>query len=173
VADFRGTETILLVEDKPQIRHIIQTGLRARGYTVLVATGAAEALALYKMDPVSIQLLLTDVVMPRDALSGSDLSKELTARRPTLKTLYISAHPDWMLEDEGILTLGVPFIQSRSTKRIWRGRCGRFWTRGRLIPTKARQIEARTARPVGRPPTLALGDLLGATLSDVVLDRRF
>jgi two-component system cell cycle sensor histidine kinase/response regulator CckA len=47
--------------------------------------------------------------MPRG--SGSELSKQLTALRPTLKTLYISAHPEWKLHEENVLELGVPFIQ--------------------------------------------------------------
>jgi two-component system cell cycle sensor histidine kinase/response regulator CckA len=109
VADFRGRETILLVEDKFKIRYLISTALRARGYNVLEATGAAEALALYELDPVSIQLLLTDVIMPRG--SGSELSKQLTTLRPTLKTLYVSGHPDWKLREEGVLEPGVAFIQ--------------------------------------------------------------
>lgn len=114
VPDFRGSETILVVEDKAPIRHLISTTLRARGYNVLMATGAAEALALYKLDPVSIQLLLTDVIMPR-GVSGSELSGELTALRPTLKTLYFSSHFDSTLQEKGFLTQGVPFIQKPFT----------------------------------------------------------
>jgi CheY-like chemotaxis protein len=111
--DYRGTETILLVEDKFGIRHLMSTALRARGYTVLEATGSAEALTVYQLDPVSIQLLLTDVIMPR--VSGPQLSNELTALRPTLKTLYVSGRLEEELHDIGLLQQGAAFIQKPFT----------------------------------------------------------
>ena len=71
----RGTETILLVEDEDAIRLVAATILRRLGYTVLVASGGADALAVFARTSTPTDLLLTDVVMPK--MSGVELAERL------------------------------------------------------------------------------------------------
>ena len=101
-------KTILVADDEAIIGSFVKQVLERAGYNVLLANDAAGAMALYEKHQAEVALLLTDVIMPRG--SGSELSKQLTALRPTLKTLYISSHPEWKLHEENVLELGVPFI---------------------------------------------------------------
>jgi two-component system, cell cycle sensor histidine kinase and response regulator CckA len=88
VAATGGSETILLVEDQPEVRQFAATVLRGLGYAVLQASGGEEALAAYTAHP--IDLLLTDVVMPK--MSGTDLAARIRARNPALKVLFMSGY---------------------------------------------------------------------------------
>lgn len=68
-----GTETIVVVEDDPEIRKFIQIVMHKTGYTVPVASHAEEALTLSERHPGTIHLLLTDLIRP--GMSGCDLPK--------------------------------------------------------------------------------------------------
>jgi len=87
--DRRGTETILLVEDEPAAREMIAEVLGERGYTVLTAADGVEALER-AADAERIDLLLTDVVLPR--ASGPEAARALQANRPDLKVLFMSGY---------------------------------------------------------------------------------
>jgi two-component system cell cycle sensor histidine kinase/response regulator CckA len=87
-APARGTETILLVEDEDAIRVVAATILRRLGYTVLVASGGADALDVFARTTTPIDLLLTDVVMPK--MNGVELAERLVNIRPGLKVLCMS-----------------------------------------------------------------------------------
>jgi PAS domain S-box-containing protein len=95
-----GTETVLLVEDEPGVRQLGRDGLRARGYTVLEAGTGEEALALAERHAGRIDLLLTDVVMPR--LSGARLAERLAPQRPEMKVLFVSGYTDTALLRHGV-----------------------------------------------------------------------
>lgn len=86
-----GNERILLVEDEPVIRRVVGELLQKQGYQVLVARDGVQGLEVAAEHP-SIDLLLTDVVMPR--MGGSDLATELCRLRPELRVLYMSGHQD-------------------------------------------------------------------------------
>ncbi len=88
----RGSETILLVEDDEMVREPIRTILAGEGYRVLVATSGAHALAIALRHGEPIDLLITDVVMPR--LSGLEVARALIGARPGLRVLYVSGHPE-------------------------------------------------------------------------------
>ena len=88
----RGDATILLVEDDDQVRELTCALLEARGYTTIVARDGIEALALAARQQGPIDLLVTDVVMPR--LGGRALAERLAARLPGLPVLYISGYTD-------------------------------------------------------------------------------
>jgi signal transduction histidine kinase len=85
-----GGETILLVEDEAAIRKLIETVLRQRGYQIISACDGAEALDLARGPETVIDLVITDVVMPR--LSGIELAKQLRATHPGLKMIFMSGY---------------------------------------------------------------------------------
>src|SRR6202167_4346485 len=104
-----GTETILFVEDEQSVRELVSEYLSARGYQVLDAADGQQALDIAAAHAGKIQLLITDVVMPR--LSGRDLAARLTAARTDLKVLYISGYTDDSVFRHGVLQGGMDFMQ--------------------------------------------------------------
>lgn len=88
--DAPGTETILLVEDSEVVRSLVRELLEQRGYTVLEARDAREAIAIAGKRPGLIDLLLTDLMMPR--MGGHELAQRLRGRRKDLKVIYMSGY---------------------------------------------------------------------------------
>jgi two-component system cell cycle sensor histidine kinase/response regulator CckA len=84
-------ELILLVEDDPSVRNVIQTVLEDHGYLLISAAGSAAALEVWRDHGEHIDLLLTDLVMP-DSLTGLELASQLQAQKPGLKTILCSGH---------------------------------------------------------------------------------
>lgn len=111
--DDRGNETILLVEDDEQVRTLACTILRRQGYTVLDAHSGGDALLMSEQHPGTIDLLLTDVVMPR--LSGRELAARLLVTRPGLLTLYMSGYTDDEVVRHGVREAEVAFLQKPFT----------------------------------------------------------
>lgn len=85
-----GTETILLADDDEQVRDLLREILVRHGYTVVAASDGDEAVELAKAQSAPIDLLVTDVIMPR--LSGPDAYAALAHDRPDLKVLFISGN---------------------------------------------------------------------------------
>ena len=104
-----GCETILLVEDEPMVRELARDILELHGYHVLDCGGPHEAIAVTASHAGSIQLLLTDVIMP--GMNGRDLSRRLAALRPGLRTLFMSGYTDGLLCDQGASGPDSAFIQ--------------------------------------------------------------
>jgi signal transduction histidine kinase len=113
VADQAGSETILLVEDQPQVRELAQIALASKGYTVIVAATPEEAERACEERGREIHLLLTDVIMP--GVSGRELAKRLTARQPNLRVLYMSGYTFNVIAQGGMLEDGVAFLQKPFT----------------------------------------------------------
>jgi two-component system cell cycle sensor histidine kinase/response regulator CckA len=88
----RGSETILLVEDEPDVRTLASEVLTEHGYTVLQGRHGNEALEVSARHPGPIHLLLTDVVMPQ--LGGRELAARLRAVRPDTRVLFTSGYID-------------------------------------------------------------------------------
>jgi CheY-like chemotaxis protein len=84
-----GTESILLVEDDSAVRKTVELILRSLGYTVTVASGGEEALRLLS-EPTPIDLLITDIVMPR--MKGGELADRVAASFPELRVLFMSGY---------------------------------------------------------------------------------
>ncbi len=105
----KGTELILLVEDEPAVRKLAVTVLRTKGFQVIEAESAADAIAAYEKCSVPPALLVTDVVMP--GMSGMELARELTSRQPRLKVLYLSGYTSDAVLRHGIEQEQVEFLQ--------------------------------------------------------------
>jgi len=86
----RGNESVLVVEDNAAIRRIIKRVLTARGYTVYAADSGAAALRLVRELRPKLDMLLTDVVMPR--MSGQQLAESLNDAYPDIKVLFMSGY---------------------------------------------------------------------------------
>jgi two-component system cell cycle sensor histidine kinase/response regulator CckA len=87
-----GSGTVLLVEDEAGVRRLIANILEQHGYRVMAAAGGEEALRMVKESPFPIDLLISDVVMPK--MRGPELAAQLRSHQPELKVLFISGYPD-------------------------------------------------------------------------------
>ena len=103
-----GHETILLVEDEPSVRKAIDRILSMAGYRVLTAANGGEALLVCETHQGVIDLMLTDVIMPK--MSGGELAERLKKLYPNLKVLFASGYTDNAIADRGILTPGTRFL---------------------------------------------------------------
>jgi CheY-like chemotaxis protein len=108
-----GGRTVLVAEDEPTVRELVRAVLERAGYTVLVAANGLEALAVAERHPGRIDLLLTDVVMPR--LGGRELAERLTGLRPDTKVVLVSGYTDDAGVHEGVSEGGAAFVQKPFT----------------------------------------------------------
>jgi two-component system cell cycle sensor histidine kinase/response regulator CckA len=111
-ASYRGSETILLVEDDETVRRFVARVLTANGYAALVAATPREAVALCEQNADSIRLLLTDVVMPE--MLGYELSRRLEKSMPDMKVVYMSGYTEQSIIQRAALR-GASFIQKPMT----------------------------------------------------------
>jgi two-component system cell cycle sensor histidine kinase/response regulator CckA len=109
-----GSETILIVEDELALRELTCLLLQEAGYTVLESSGVEDAIATAKDSHRKIDLLLTDIVMPR--MDGRELANQLVGLRPNLKILYMSGYTDDVIVNRGALTQGTMLVQKPFTK---------------------------------------------------------
>jgi len=105
----RGTETVLLVEDAAAVRAVARQVLQRQGYNVLEASDGEDALHLAARYQGTIDLVLTDVVMPR--AGGRELAERLLTVRRDTRVLYMSGYTDDSVVRHGILEGGVAYLQ--------------------------------------------------------------
>ena len=104
-----GAETILLVEDEPVLRDLIQKTLVQLGYHVLEAPTGVAALGVWKAHREKIHLLLTDMVMP-GGLNGKELAQRLLQENSKLKVIYMSGYSLELTDRKFDLQAGVNFL---------------------------------------------------------------
>jgi two-component system cell cycle sensor histidine kinase/response regulator CckA len=105
----QGEETILVVEDDDAVRRMTREFLKIKGYVVVEARSAAEAIQFMERHKEPIDLVLTDVVMP--GMKGRELVERLAKLRSGIKVLYMSAYTEDAAINFGILSPGTAFIE--------------------------------------------------------------
>ncbi len=112
----RGSGTILIVEDDASLREVTCEFLKSSGYTVLETGSPDEALCTVEHHEGPIDLLLTDMIMPK--MNGRELAARLSAARPGMKILYVSGYADGIVRDDAQRALepGLAFLQKPYTR---------------------------------------------------------
>jgi PAS domain S-box-containing protein len=104
-----GRETVLLVEDDGAVRDVAARVLGQKGYSVLPAPDGPAALKLARSHAGTIDLLLTDLIMP--GMTGRELAAALEAERPGLRVLFMSGYTDDTVVRYGVLEAGLAYLQ--------------------------------------------------------------
>jgi two-component system, cell cycle sensor histidine kinase and response regulator CckA len=108
IAAARGAETILLVEDDEMVRTLVRETMEGNGYHILEASDPLEAQAIAGNYRGAIQLLITDVIMPK--ASGPELAKQLLQSHPGLKVLFMSGHTERAISKRGVRRKETAFL---------------------------------------------------------------
>ena len=104
-----GSETILLAEDEPDLRQLARIFLEGYGYKVLEAPSAERAIQTADIFAGTIDLLLTDVIMP--GMSGAQLAENILSKRPQTRIVYMTGYTDDMVVQHKVLEPGVKLLQ--------------------------------------------------------------
>ncbi len=110
-----GSETVLIVEDDDSVRKLARNSLKKNGYRVLEAENGENALRVSEAHDGSIDLILTDVVMPK--MSGKELAGLVGKIHPGVKVIFMSGYTNDAIVNHGILTRGVEFIEKPFTPK--------------------------------------------------------
>ncbi len=105
-----GHETILVVEDEPELRALVCEILQGHGYGIFEAPSAPDAIPVWEAHREKIDLLLTDMVMPGN-ITGRELAEKLKAQNPRLKVIYTSGYSVETLGGDFSFKRGVNFLQ--------------------------------------------------------------
>jgi CheY-like chemotaxis protein len=116
-----GSETIILIEDEDDLRAITERMLQRNGYQVLVAPDGPRALEIEAHHPSPIDLVVTDVVMPR--MTGKEVAERMRQRRPGIKLLFTSGYAHAVLDargriDPNLALLEKPFTESALLTKV-------------------------------------------------------
>ena len=111
-----GSETILVVEDSATVRGVAVGLLRGLGYTVLEAEDGHAALAILRQ-PVAIDLLFTDLIMP-NGINGQELLRRARELRPDLRAMFTSGYSEQFLQDRNSADAGVPLLNKPYRKHV-------------------------------------------------------
>jgi two-component system cell cycle sensor histidine kinase/response regulator CckA len=109
----KGAETVMVVEDKPDVRKLATDVLKSCGYHVLAAGHGPEALQISELCQEPIDLLVTDIVMPK--MNGRELAEKLKARHPRMQVLYISGYGGGIVPEKGDPELQARFLSKPFT----------------------------------------------------------
>jgi two-component system cell cycle sensor histidine kinase/response regulator CckA len=114
-------ETILVLDDEPDVRKLVATMLSSNGYTVLTAANGESAIKTFKKSKRPVDLVLLDVVSP--GLSGPMVAERLTELRPGLRVLFMSGYDSTnvvqrYVVDKGHALLTKPFTERQLAKKV-------------------------------------------------------
>jgi CheY-like chemotaxis protein len=112
----RGDETILLVEDEAAVRRLAISALEGLGYAVLGASDGVDAIRVAREHRGRIDLLVTDVVMPR--MGGAAVAQHLARRRPELRVLFTSGYTGDALARSDVMETGWSFLAKPYTPTV-------------------------------------------------------
>lgn len=105
----RGGETLLLVEDEPNVRRTVGQTLRALGYQVYEAENGQQAMILWQKHASEVDLLISDMVMP-EGITGLELAERLRADRPSLRVIISSGYSSELFQAGGIKNEGIWYL---------------------------------------------------------------
>ena len=108
-----GKETILFVEDVPELRDLAAEALENLGYTVITASNGLEAMEIFRERGKEIDLVITDLVMP--AMNGTELSLEVKKLAPGLQVIYTSGYAENHFNHSELMEKGILFLQKPYT----------------------------------------------------------
>ena len=108
-----GSETVLIVEDNDLLRNFAQKALRGYGYRVMDAENGEDALSVCKEHDGQIDLMITDVVMPK--MGGREAAERLRPLYPQMKVIYMSGYTDNAIVHHGVLEPGLNFLEKPFT----------------------------------------------------------
>jgi hypothetical protein len=114
--NLEGVETILVVEDDDEVRKVVLQVLTSFGYRVLHAPAGDEALRIVERHRGSIELMLTDVLMP--GMNGKQLADQVRVLRPEVKVLFMSGHTGEVTLDRGLLDPKTPYLHKPFTPEV-------------------------------------------------------
>lgn len=123
---YKGTETILLVEDAEPLRALTREFLEGAGYKVLEAADGKQALKIAADFSGTIHMVLTDVVMP--GMGGRDLAEQLARLRPGVKVLFMSGYPNDAITQSGTLVSGATLLEKPFSREL-------LWVKVRQVLT--------------------------------------
>jgi len=109
VENLSGSETVLIVEDDDSLRKLTRTVLKQRGYKILEAENGEDALRISKEHEGTIDLMITDVVMPK--MGGKETAERLKTLHPQMKVIYMSGYTDNAIVHHGVLAAGLNFLE--------------------------------------------------------------
>ncbi len=109
-------ETVLVVEDEEIVRELVCAVLSDQGYVLLCASNGEDGLRIAQEHAGPIDLLVSDVVMPR--MTGPEFAAELLLARPLTKLLFVSGYSDAEIAEDGVLAAGVQFLQKPFTTAV-------------------------------------------------------
>jgi len=152
-----GTETILLVEDEPNLRYLARQYLEKQGYKVIEAADGAVAMQIAVAHDKVIHLLLTDVIMP--GMNGRELAQRISEIRPNVKILYMSGYTENVIGHNGMLDAGVRLLQKPFNLRDLRQKVREVLDAGPTPPEVAMSMQTAEPRYAARareiPPARA------------------
>ena len=130
------------MEDDETVLRVVKRILARLGYTVLVADSPQGALELVRERGETIDLLITDVVMP--GMNGRELSEAVLALRPDMNCLFVSGYTRDVIASRGVLEEGCTFSRSPSAWKAWIPLCDGRWTTHR--PSESRDVVGWSGR---------------------------
>jgi two-component system NtrC family sensor kinase len=108
VAPMRGTETVLLAEDDPDVRKLIREALAKNGYTVKEAVDGEEAVRVFMENRDKIGILVLDMIMPQ--MKGTEAYDKIVKIRPGIKVIFMSGYTEETIYRKGVLEKGLSFV---------------------------------------------------------------